>query len=565
MSLIILANINARDPATGQLVTLRFGEVGYNHPSAPGYFEDHIVRLPTFRREISFGARLGGATSDRFDSLRIDNSNGDLDYLQDWGLAGQTAHFLIGDSSAAYSSFYSLFVGKVEQALFDMTTIELVFRDRREELDQPIQQNKYLGTNFGPNVGLEGNEDQKGKVKPLVFGEVLNISPPAVNTSLLIYQVNDGPVADVTAVYDKGEALLRGPDYLNQAEMETVAPAESTYRVWKAGGYFRIGTSPEGTITTDVIEGATPADRSAAQIAKRIVTRPGGIPASDVNANDIAALDTKNAATVGIFIDSESTFASALDTILPSVGAWDGFDRLGMFRMARLDLPKVSAATLRRGDSKTRLLAGDLDIVGIRSTPTKAEDRGKPVWRMIVNFARNWTVQQGDALAGEVSAERRAYLSAQFRTTDPADDITTKTNNPLAVQRTIDTVLTSITAAEDERDRQLSILFGRQDLLEVDIKLSVEAVAALDIGVGATVAIPRYGYDDGRILVISGLEYNPITNILTVALWGWMQSATPAGGDLDLGWVTDPIVGRIYLGSLASPGIDDTIDLGGLP
>lgn len=563
MSLIILANINARDTATSTVVTLRFGEIGYNHPSAPGFFEDHILRLPSFRREISFGASLGGATSDRFDSLRIDNSNGDLDYLRDWGLAGQRVEFLIGDSSAAYSSFVSLFVGRIDQALFDMTTLELAFRDRREDLDQPIQINKYNGSNVLPD-GLEGVDDIKGKVKPLVFGEVLNVSPPAVNTSRLIYQVNDGAVADVTAVYDKGVALTKGADYASRADMEANAPAAGNYRVWKAGGYFRLGTTPQGSITADVLEGSSAALRSAAQVAQRIVTRTGGIPAGDVNPDDVAALDAKNAAAVGISIDGESTFQAALDAILPSVGAWYGFDRLGKFRMARLDLPDSSAATFKTGT----LDLDDLDIVDVRFLPTKQPDRGKPVWRIIVNYARNWTLQQGDAVAGSVTTERRNFLSLATRSTDPADDLTTKDRNPLASQRTIDTLLVSLTAAEDERDRELAILFGRQDLIEIDIKLSQQAISLLDLGYGATLELARFGYDDGRKLVVSGLEYNPITHILTVALWGWMQSSTEDlidGVDTDLGWVAHEIVGRIYLGSLASPGITDTIDLGPLP
>jgi hypothetical protein len=568
--------MNARDPATGAISTLRFGSIGYNNSTAPGYYDDRIVQLPTFRREISFGTALGGATSDRFDSLRLENSSGALDYIRDWGLAGQSVEFLIGDSAGIYSSFISLFVGRVEQALFDMTTVEITLRDRSEDLRQPIQGTKYAGSNVLPS-GLEGVDDIKGKVKPRMYGQVFNISPILVNTSRLVYQVNDGSVNDIPAVYDKGVSLTRGSDYTSQSDMEANAPSAGQYRAWLFGGYFRLGTTPAGTITADVTEGANAAARTAAQIAKRIVTgsndplfsgHPGGISSADVNATDVSELDAKNASTIGIWIDSETTFDEALNQILTSVGAWYGFDRQGKFRMARLDIPDTSVSTFRRGSSISPLGVSDIDIVNVRFLPTKALDRGKPVWQMTVNYAKNWTVQQGDSVAGSVTPDRRSFLSNEFRATNPASDETVRTANPLAAQKIIDTLLVDLASAEDERDRQLAILFGRQDFIECDIKLSIAAISALDIGYGATITIPRFGYDSGRIQVISGLEYNPVTNILTVAQWGWLNATAvdlSAGSSQDWNLVGQPVIGRMYLGSIASTDIEDTIDLGSLP
>jgi hypothetical protein len=49
-----------------------------------------------------------------------------------------------------------------------------------------------------------------------------------------------------------GVALTRGADYPDQATMESTAPSAGQYRVWSAGGCFRLGSAPAGKITVDL-------------------------------------------------------------------------------------------------------------------------------------------------------------------------------------------------------------------------------------------------------------------------------------------------------------------------
>jgi hypothetical protein len=338
MSGDILVELSAYDTNLASLVTFRFGSVGYNDPSAPGFYEPRLVQPLTFRRDM-FGANTtGGASRISYGEVRLANDDGGIDNLRNYGFAGQNVSLLIGDATGPYSGFTSLIIGRIQQVLFDLKGVTIQLRDRLLDLAVPIQANKYLGNNVLPN-GLEGGADLQDRPKPLLFGVALNIQPPCVNTSRLEYQVNDGAINLVLAVYDAGAVLTAGADYVSQVDMETNAPAAGNYRTWKAGGYFRLGTTPSGAITCDVREGANAADRTAAQIAKRIVTYTGGIASGDVNASDVTALDTANSGILGIWINDEAQFGAALDAILGSVGAWYGFDRLGKFRMQRLEAP----------------------------------------------------------------------------------------------------------------------------------------------------------------------------------------------------------------------------------
>jgi len=99
----------------------------------------------------------------------------------------------------------------MERAQVTSEKVIITLRDRALDLQVPWQANKYAGDNTLPD-GVEGVAgDLKGKPKPRCLGVVKNVPAPCVNTSKPIYQVNDGPVASVDGVYDKGFTLGASP------------------------------------------------------------------------------------------------------------------------------------------------------------------------------------------------------------------------------------------------------------------------------------------------------------------------------------------------------------------
>ena len=143
-----------------------------------------------------------------------------------------------------------------------------------------------------------------------------------------------------------------------------------------------------------------------------------------------------------------------------------------------------------------------------------------PTYRVIVNYKKNYTVQAGDLVAGSVSTAQRNFLELEYRATDKADNSTTLTNNPFASELTVQTLFTTLSDANTERDRLLALYSGRQDFFEIDVRLTKAVVASIDIGKDITLKYPRFNYDSGRVLSVTGVFYNPAREVMTISAWG---------------------------------------------
>jgi hypothetical protein len=527
----ILVELQAYNKTTLVTDTFRFGTDGYSHPTGPGYYDPRMTQSINFRRDMFSGNTTGGGGRSSFGEMRLANNDGGLDTLRaNYAFAGWPAKILIGDPSQAYSTFETLITGKPQQVFFTESDVSVTLRDRMQDLSKPVQTNKYLGNNVLPN-GLEGNIDMKDKLKPVLYGRVQNITPILVNTAKLIYQVNDGAVGYLPYVYDKGVALTQGPAYTSQAEMLATQPTPGQFRVLHAEGYFRLGATPSGTITCDAADTYTldGAERdignTAAQAAIRAVVRPsgseeGGLLSTDIEMGDVAVLDLVAQGIVGVWAADTMSYQAALDTLLGSVGAWYGFDRFDKFRMQRLDAPTgTGVCTFRPFRLGSDAGVGDFDILSFRFLPTNDPDRGIPTWEIELDWGLNYTVQSKDNLAGSVNLDRQNFLGDQYRTAK-AQNTALKTPYPLAMSKKVNTVLIDGTAAQNEANRLLAIYSVQRDFVEIDTPLNSEIIATVDIGRQVYLTAPRFNYTPGRPMVVIGMQYNPGTRGLTLALWG---------------------------------------------
>ena len=192
--------------------TLRYGSAGHvtgpaETPASTVY--DARLKQPADLRRFAFAA---GATQGRSQiaagDVLLENSDGALDALLDYGFDGHAITLRKGTAGAAYpAGFPVVFTGTMEQAEFVGDVVRIRLKDTAFKLDVPLQATTFAGDNVLP-AGLEGVAgDLKGVPKPLLFGVVKNVAPPCVNTAKLIYQLNDGAVASVEGVYDRGIAL----------------------------------------------------------------------------------------------------------------------------------------------------------------------------------------------------------------------------------------------------------------------------------------------------------------------------------------------------------------------
>lgn len=509
--MIYLVEIVAAIDSAGTLQTLRFSSEDYvtktTDTPANTYYESRVKTPAEITRNLFSNGTTYGASRVGYGYVELINVDGGLDYMLDYDYGGRSLVIRTGEEDADYSTFTTILSGTMEQVEFTFNTVTVLARDKLAILDLPLQKTEFTGANVLPD-GLEGTTDLQGQKKPLCYGKVFNVQPPLVNTSRLIYQVNSEAINDVTAVYDRGSALTKGSAYSSQTDMETNAPSAGQYRVLSTatGSYFRLGSSAVGTLTADVVQGASAAERTAAQVIENIAIK-GGVLLSDINLSDIAALDAKNSAEVGIWIYGEDTAITCIDSVAQSIGAWYGYDVNGVFRMGRFE----------EATGTPDIEIDDDSIVSIEAIRPTDTDRGIPAYKVIMSYAKNYTVQTSDLAAG-VTTERRNVLRYEYLTAIAQDD-SIKTQHLFAPELDRRTLLVDSTAVATEAARILSLYKVKRQMYQVSIALDVSEHLP-EINDVAKLTLNRFGLDSGGLFRIIGISSSYAKNRATLTLWG---------------------------------------------
>ena len=491
----IAIEVDAYHLADGQVDTLRFSESGFvtrpddTPPNA--WFEPVIKTAPSLSRLLFDDAGTYGATKVTLGNVQLVNEGGELDYLlTDYAFDGRRFTVRIGDIDTPFSQWLVVMTGTLSDVSADGTAIDLVIQDRLADLtlnNWPT----YAGDNVAPN-GLEGTaDDLKDQPKPRVYGAVLNVTPKAVNTSKLIYQVSDA-ACTVSAAYDNGAALTRVADYASTADMQATAPAAGQFRCF--AGYFRLGSAPVGSVTCDA---SGPTVRAGDLLVA--IASDAGVPAADIMQGDVDALNALAGGRVGVWADSNPTPQSLMDTVAGSVGAWYGFDRLSRLRMGRLDAP-----------SGTPVLVWGRDV----QETVQPSSGGIPAWSVAVRYAQNYTVQTD--VAGAAGATRAAWLAQDYRTSTAAD-ASIKVPWPHAQTLSFDTGLLDAVAADAESQRRLALYGVRR--MTIDIDVPVTELGETDLGDVVQLDTPRYGLS-GRLLRVIGINSGFASGQAALVLWG---------------------------------------------
>lgn len=524
MQRVFLVEIGAYDPVGAALVTLRFTSgLGYNHPSAPGFYEPRLVEPGQISRSMFGSGTTTGPAELGFGEIRLANIDGGLDQFRDYGFDGRVVRVLAGDEAGDYGSFATVFTGTTGKVQLTESYLQIVLRDRLAELDKPLLTETYGGTNVAPD-GVDGDDDIKGQLIPRAYKIVRGAPVKWVNKQKDIYQISDRPVQSISAVYDNLVQLPRHtPDYADQAEMEDddELPPAGYYRAWSAGGMFRLGAPAVGLVAADAEESSTPADNTTAQTLKQIAL-DAGVASGDISSADVTALDAANSAEVGEWVSDADTPRSLMSAIAQSIGAWFGFDRFGMLRMGRLQAPSgTPVATIKKLALGEVAGADTLDLLdGLAIVSGNDGDDGLPIYRCIVEFARCYAVQPA-AADSSIDPDVRSRFAAEFRRTAPAEDLSVQTVHPLAPELIVTTRLHGGSGAADaEAARVLALRKVRRDRITAPVRADDFALSVLDLGAVVKLQIPRFGMSGGKLFVVTGMTYRLAQNRIDLDLWG---------------------------------------------
>lgn len=523
---VMLVEIPVQRAGGGEV--LRLGSAGYNHPSAPGYYDGPVQRdgasalAPLHTRTAMSNGVSFGAARVAMASLPVANT-GDLDWLFDpanpAALEGRPgARVLLGESvDTPYPQFVPVLTGQIDRVEVERHHLLFVFRDPLALLDNPLTEKDYTGANVAPE-GVEGTEaDLKGKRKPICYGTVKDAPAIAVNVPKNIYQVADKAVS-ITAVYDKGNAVGVGAVRSSLADLLATNPVAGQFDVYSGveGSFFRLGFRASGAVSADVTEGATAADRTAGQVWRRILIDRCGVTAAEIAAADVAALDAAAAGEVGLFCGLDGmTRREALDMVAASIGAVYWGDALAHWHIARFAAPAGDPVlTLRAGGP---LMVADADIVDLRSV-----DWPLPAHELKLRWGRCWSPLDRNSMAATVYEDqtaRLAFLSQEWRT-ESKTDAAVKARYPTARSVEFSSLLVDGAAAAAQAGALFDLLSGRLRAWRVSCVATAERAAQVDLLSCVRIFHPRFGLGSGRLFRVIEVAGDRATGNLTLTVVG---------------------------------------------
>ena len=269
--------------------------------------------------------RIGGFSAPGFGNLVLTNADGELDDYANYAWNGREVEIKIGEAGSGYSNYYTIFKGESKAVEFDDLFVKVILRDNQDDFTVDFPDVFYAGTG-----GNNGSANLEGKPIPLCFGEVFNIEPVLVDPTNRVYQVHNGAIESVVAVYQAGVALS----------------LTTNYTVDTANGRITLVADPTGKITAD-IKGAKPSStyiESAGKIIREIVTTYGGLTdPGDLDTAAFTDIETANSSAVGVYIKDQRKMQDVLDELANTVGAFYGFDRDGKFTLGRIEVATGTA------------------------------------------------------------------------------------------------------------------------------------------------------------------------------------------------------------------------------
>tara|TARA_R110002096_G_scaffold172484_2_gene346171 strand:- start:4823 stop:6544 length:1722 start_codon:yes stop_codon:yes gene_type:complete len=513
------AMVAALPIASGKCISIVGGEDDL-YLSDKGYTTDASDSIP----HMNFPGRLSPALSrtiSLFDSSEptgagvtsigdvvIQNNDGEMDALLEKAWDGRDLKLIAGQEGIPLNAFGTVLKGTALSINANNKRISLRINDPAAFFQLPLERNKFAGTG-----GAEGDSDLKDQSRPYVAGRVRNITPYLVSSSDLLYQVHDGEVSAIDGVRDKGVALTSAGDWSTVTALLAATTGiggsgadieAGEYGTCLAEGYFRLGGQPVGLTTADVKGDADPDYvETTGAIVKRIVSSRLGafnLQNDRLELSSFSRLDTAQPATVGVYVDQDSTVANVITSLMNGVGGYWYFNRAGKLVVDRLESP--SAPVVEIDDE-------DIDSIFRLDLPV-------PVWRRSVTWFKSWTKQGPDELAGSVVDADRQLYGNDFRYA-VNEDSAIKNKHRFA-RKVITPGLFDIEADAIAESERLALLHG-VDRSRYRIKIK-RALFRISPNNHIKITYPRYNLTAGRDFVVAALQEESKTGTTTLEVWG---------------------------------------------
>jgi hypothetical protein len=471
---IVLVEVNVK--SGGSEITRYLSTKPYlTSPSdtpANQYYEPVVVGGIQYTEVLDIAGTGGMSGGD----VSIANYNGERDnWLNDvWD--NRSIKAWIGDPTWARSDFQLIFNGIVATLnSTSMDTLTLVIRDKLQQLNSPVTDQKIGGT--GTN---------KDNVVSLTFGEAHNVTPQLSDAATLKYQVHNGPIEGILEVRDNGQPV-------------SVTVNNST-------GTFTLNQASAGEITVSVQGDKNPTYiNTISTVVQRLVTGFGNstsrFTSADLDATNLAAFDTQCPQPIGVYADGNTNLLTLCQDIAASVDARVVMSRAGLLQLLQVSVPGFGTA-VQIGPSQ--IIERSLVI----------SDRPFVKAAVMLGFDKNWTVQD-NLLTGIPEAHKKMFSEEWLTTT--STNLQVKADYKLndAPPQT-DTMLKRRTDADAEANRRVAVWSTPRTVFQFEG--TADLIGSLSLGCAATLTHPRFGLSGGKTGTIISLSPNWFKGTITVQI-----------------------------------------------
>lgn len=517
--MIVVVEVEAAVDASGALETFLFSSDGWTtsptDTPANAWVMPRLQQAANYRRGLFSGSRTFGSVQVAYGECKLANLDGGLDAFARYGFDGRRYTVRIGEMGAAYpAAFTTVLTTTMKCALFELTessgAVRILLRDRLADLQKPLAPDLFDGGGtHGDNTGAKGIRQAR------VYGSIFSCQPQLINDLLQLYSVGmprAGQGIRMGYVTDGGGFVQFDSEYPTLAALMAASVPSGYWARCPAAGAFRISTPPTFAIAgpASAIDsmGSATALAGAGTILREMAL-DAGLPASQISAADVTAVDLARPGPYGYRVDDEENAVDAMGKIAGGASVWFAFDAMGQLRMAPLQPPSGAAAFTFSPSNIIKLQRLD------------SEDSAVPIWRATARSSHNQGPQS--SFGGGVVQWFRDYFTSEWPLQTAASNAATKIKHPNAGELTVDVYSgNSADRAGDygEAARRLALFGVDRETIQVTAVLTPALLAAVDLGKTCALRFPRYGWDDGKLMLVVAITLNFDAQRVEVTLWG---------------------------------------------
>lgn len=483
---IFLIEVQAHDG--DEVLTFYLGTEGFLDGS--NFYIPRVMDPGNFSQSISLPGE-GESTASAGDVVIANGDPGNGETLDSWIPLGFGDRAItiraLPVGSKSLNAARTLFLGRVGKlrSTNPLEQLELTISNKLTVLDKPLLTERFAGTTTSTGDSAEGNADLKDQIKQQYWGEASQVPLQAANPYDLIYLASNvtafSQLVSIT-VYDGGLELIADGDSASITALRAASISAGHYRTCLAEGLIRLGGTATKTLTADIVEGTTSADRTAAQIVLRQLQQ-FGIDLSEISVGSFDDLDNKNDAICYSFADDDKTAAEEIRAVLGSIGAHLLPNRNDLFEVTRFEAPTASPT-----------LDFDINEKSISDTLQRLEG-SPPSYQVALEWGRVFLPQQASQLAGAVTEEMRDYFGKAIRLS-VKEDTSVKTKHLDAGIIKFETRLAYKADADDEAQRLLDLMSVERDEYSIELPLA-DGWSAV-VGGSITLRHDRLGLSGGK-------------------------------------------------------------------